>query len=724
VVKLSSGGDIEWETSLGGSLGEMGYTILETPSGDFIVGGGVVSIDGMVLGRYCDNPYYCNGGDAWLIKLDADGHLIWQKCMGGYDHETIYEIINTSYDNYTFIARTTSEDNDINNNHGSHDFWVVNFSEEKITGKVFYDFNENCIQDSMETNLQYQTLIIEPGSHVVQTNQSGIYSLDNLDLEPGNYSVFIDTTNSIWQPTCQTSQTFEITDPDIFTSAPDFGVTSIINCSDPKIEIYMPIMRSGFSNQKIYVKVINNNTATTVLDSAYVLIDLPNLITINDADIPFSVNENIYRFELGNIFPGQNIEFTANAKVSSNAMFGQTLCLEANLYPVDSCIFVNETNSYDTNGGVSLCNEPWDKSSLSVDGICSNDSVVFTVLNAGSGDMVCYSPVRVYIDGELFLLDSIRLNSDQSRIFSFKGTGQTWRLEADQHPLHPGNSHPNAVIELCGDLTNWTPNLVTIQYLDNADPITDIYCGTVTGSFDPNDKTGYPTGIGSFHFIKQNQQIQYKIRFQNTGNDTAFNIVIRDTLDINLNLLTVKSGISSHESKFKISENRVLEWTFENILLPDSTTNEPESHGFVTFSVDMIPNLDYGSVILNKAEIYFDYNQPITTNQTIHTLFDFSSEFVYPYPFISTENKIELYPNPASSFVSVIYPELTDIAQLHIYNTWGKKLYQIEIEKGSVGYNLSLKDYPDGLYFVVLQTKDYLETSKLIKHKISSSFSE
>ena len=78
---------------------------------------------------------------------------------------------------------------------------------------------------------------------------------------------------------------------------------------------------------------------------------------------------------------------------------------------------------------------------------------------------------------------------------------------------------------------------------------------------------------------------------------------IRDTLDLNLNIFSVTSGVSSHPYTFQIAGSRVLEWRFDNILLVDSTTNEPDSHGFVSFTVNQNPDLPYGTQILNKAVI-------------------------------------------------------------------------------------------------------------------------
>jgi uncharacterized repeat protein (TIGR01451 family) len=300
--------------------------------------------------------------------------------------------------------------------------------------------------------------------------------------------------------------------------------------------------------------------------------------------------------------------------------------MDANLYPVEPCVF--DTDPAPMATGVTPCNLPWDQSSLSVNGWCQGDSVYFTITNSGQlggGDMECYSPVRIYVDGVLTYFDSIMINGGAVVTYSYFGNGQTWILQADQHPLHPGNSHPNAHVEACGDPANWTPDIVNEFPQDDADPVVDIYCGLVTAPWqglpiDPNDKTGFPLGIGQSHDILPNTDLQYVIRFQNTGTDTALTVVIRDTLDIDLNIFTVTSGVSSHNYSFTMHGPRVLEWTFENINLPDSTTNEPESHGFVTFEVKQVPNLAAGTEINNNVGIYFDFNAPVITNTTLHTI--------------------------------------------------------------------------------------------------------
>jgi uncharacterized repeat protein (TIGR01451 family) len=506
-----------------------------------------------------------------------------------------------------------------NDGNGSQSGHVRIYKLKGISGLIYNDINQDCIADNNEVGIEGRNAIIQPGNIIVQTNEEGYWIVDS--LVSGMYSITVDTSGK-WLATCPTTQYFTITNPDSCYFTSSFGFISTAPCPIPDISINMPFMRPGFSNQKIYVQASNTYHATGALNNAYVEISLDSLITLDSASLSYTaLGNNTFNFNLDTINPGQCISFDISATVSSAAVIGQTLCLEAKLLPVDSCALDTIPNTPPL--GVSPCSLPWDKSSIEVDGWCQNDSIFFTITNTGDtpeGDMQCYSAVRLYIDGQYIWLDSVLLAGGGTDTLVFLGDGRTWRLEVDQHPLHPGNSHPNATVELCGDSSNWTSNLVNILPHNDLDPVVDIYCGTVTGSFDPNDKMGQPLGVTSNHFVAPNQKIDYLIRFQNTGNDTAFTVIVRDTLDTNLNIFSVREGSSSHNYTFRMYGPRVLEWRFDVILLPDSTTNYEGSNGFVSFSVEQERDLPNSTEINNSASIYFDYNSPVITNSTSHII--------------------------------------------------------------------------------------------------------
>ena len=141
----------------------------------------------------------------------------------------------------------------------------------------------------------------------------------------------------------------------------------------------------------------------------------------------------------------------------------------------------------------------------------------------------------------------------------------------------------------------------------------------VTGSYDPNDKVARTSsGLSStVYYLDQDDYIDYTIRFQNTGTDTAFTVIITDTLTEALDMTSFEQGAASHPFEVRFKAGRVVEWRFDGILLPDSTTNEPESHGLVGFRIRPELPLVPGIEIENTANIYFDFNDPVITEPSV-----------------------------------------------------------------------------------------------------------
>jgi uncharacterized repeat protein (TIGR01451 family) len=136
----------------------------------------------------------------------------------------------------------------------------------------------------------------------------------------------------------------------------------------------------------------------------------------------------------------------------------------------------------------------------------------------------------------------------------------------------------------------------------------------VRAAYDPNDKISDKSIITPQQIIDNNQYITYTIRFQNVGNDTAFNIYINDTLDNNLDWNTIQPISSSHDYNFEQINGKYLTFNFLNIQLPDSNTNQTLSHGYISFKIKPKNNLLLDDIISNKASIVFDVNVPIVTN--------------------------------------------------------------------------------------------------------------
>ncbi len=145
---------------------------------------------------------------------------------------------------------------------------------------------------------------------------------------------------------------------------------------------------------------------------------------------------------------------------------------------------------------------------------------------------------------------------------------------------------------------------------------------TVTGSFDPNDKEVSPRGFDADGYITNSQNLKYTIRFQNTGTATAFAVTVIDSLPLALNKYSLSVLGSSHPYSYEFTAGNVVKFHFNNILLPDSNSNEAGSHGYIKFSIDQLPGNLPATTIENNAGIYFDFNAPIITNTVKNTIFD------------------------------------------------------------------------------------------------------
>ncbi len=137
----------------------------------------------------------------------------------------------------------------------------------------------------------------------------------------------------------------------------------------------------------------------------------------------------------------------------------------------------------------------------------------------------------------------------------------------------------------------------------------------IIGSYDPNDKNVSPEVSAP----TENEPLEYTIRFQNTGNFQADFVIVKDTLDVQLDLTSFQMIAASHSYELEIID-RIATWTFNEINLPDSTSDEAGSHGFIKFKVQRIARLDVGDQIPNSVAIYFDYNEPVITNTCVYSI--------------------------------------------------------------------------------------------------------
>ena len=169
-------------------------------------------------------------------------------------------------------------------------------------------------------------------------------------------------------------------------------------------------------------------------------------------------------------------------------------------------------------------------------------------------------------------------------------------------------------------------------------------------SYDPNDKQVSPRGVKAEGFLRDSPELTYTIRFQNTGNDTAYLVVLRDTIDTELDLESFVLDSYSHPVSVKVEDStRALAFRFDDIMLVDSMTNPPASQGFVTYKLTPREGLVNNDEITNRASIYFDYNPPIVTNTVLNTMVRVEVSTAVDAPSVP-EPGLSIAPNPTSGF--------------------------------------------------------------------------
>ncbi|MFN0213017.1 MAG: T9SS type A sorting domain-containing protein [Saprospiraceae bacterium] len=228
---------------------------------------------------------------------------------------------------------------------------------------------------------------------------------------------------------------------------------------------------------------------------------------------------------------------------------------------------------------------------------------------------------------------------------------------------------------------------------------------TVVGSFDPNDKSVSPAQFFTPGQFELGERLIYTIRFQNTGNYPATFVRIIDTLQATLDPASIQMLASSHPMSWSLDRGRVLQLLFSNIQLPDSTSDEPNSHGFAKFRIRPVEGLPIGQSISNRAFIYFDYNTPVETN-TVSNLFDFISKTV-----LSALLPLQIFPNPGSGIVQIQRPS-DATGELRLMDQTGKIMLTKEVY--SAVTVLDLSEFPAGIYWAVVKEKDGVRIGKIV----------
>lgn len=254
-----------------------------------------------------------------------------------------------------------------------------------------------------------------------------------------------------------------------------------------------------------------------------------------------------------------------------------------------------------------------------------------------------------------------------------------------------------------GDVLAYTANLHHNGPEETLEDNTFTLTQTAVNAYDPNDKTCLeganvlPEHIGKY--------LHYNINFENIGTADAINIVVKDTIDTTrFDINTLQFLYASHPVYTKIRGN-IVEFIFENINLPPSIMNPIGGHGNVLFKIKTLPTLTVGDEVSNTANIYFDYNAPIDTNEARTAFNNLSkSDFV-------KDDSVTVYPNPAKNKVTVKATGIVKSVQL--YDVQGRILQSVSDGKSQV--TLDIANQQRGVYFLRITTDKGKNTQKIIK---------
>ena len=569
-----------------------------------------------------------------------------------------------------------------------------------ITGFVRSDTSFNCIAEIGEPGIKNWFVQAQSSTQTFygNTDSLGAYTIR---VAPGSIYTVTIATDIVLPAVLCAPQSMVVSVPQLGdTATANFAVQGLTPaCTQMTVDISAHNLRRCFSNNYIFLLWCNNSTFA--VDSAYIDLELDGNMSVISALYPYtSLGSNTFRFNLGTVAPNQCGTFWVNTYISCNAALGQTLCATATIYPNAPCKF----------------NPNWSGAEVDLRAECLGDSVQFVLKNIGTGAMSQALDYIVIEDGIMtYMQQTAPLAVQDSMIVKLPADGSTWRLEAKQEPFFPGNRVPVLSVEGCSSSGPFSTGWVN-QFITSAqDPWQSTFCDVVTGSYDPNDKQGFPVGYGNEHFIKPGTRIDYRIRFQNTGTDTAFAVVIRDTLSPWLDPLTLRTGVSSHPYHFEFGGENVLVFDFKGIMLPDSNVNLAASQGFVNFSIVVRDSTPLATTIPNKAAIYFDFNEPIITNETIHrTGMDFISVGLWEPR--RPKYEVQVVPNPMGSQAVITLKGINKTDgdfRLKIYNLQGMEVQELQ---GTLPWFTLRKDaLISGVYlFGIEQDGQILGTGKII----------
>ncbi len=479
--KLDKDGNLLWQNHFGGSKNDFAERINSTHDGGYLIAAGVRSDDGNVTD-------YVGPDDGWVLKIDNNGKLIWQKVIGSKYIDYVKTVTELPNGNVIVAGSLTAGWNvpgeDIQ---GPSDVLLAKIGQANyVIGKVYIDYNNNQVFDANDVLFNKGVVSFTRDSlRTSATVTNGAYAVL---LGTGSYRAKLSLADSALYTISPANAILTFNEL-LMTDTLDFALVPKSTAKDLRVDL-LPIgrARAGFETQ-------------------YQL-----------------------RYENNSPYPINNVELK--------------------MVPDHRSSFVSASLALSANRG---------------------DTLVWA-----------FSQLAPFQSGTIEV--NIKVQPPPALM-----PGDSLRVRAEIYPIS-------------GDL----------KPLDNITAFNQF----VGVSYDPNDKTEVQQGSNfNTRNVSDGDYLKYLIRFQNTGNDTAFTVYVHDTLSDKVDWNTLEMIGTSHTYSLHILDGNKLEWRFNNIKLVDSFTNEPGSHGFIAYRIKPKNNLLAGDTVKNSASIYFDFNPPILTNE-------------------------------------------------------------------------------------------------------------
>lgn len=668
------------------------FGLAKTADGGFLVTGNRPSTDAQE--------------ELFMARVDAEGEKVCQVSVGRPGVDRGYSIVATP-DGGAVAA-------------GSGELFVGPFTEESlymvkmdkncvvftsyIAGKIFHDYNTNCVRDANEPGLEDWIVKIESPNYTryAAARTDGTFEIL---VDTGTYLIQLFPPNDSWE-SCDPVITLPV---DAFsdTFSIDIPVKAKFACPRNEVDVATPVLRRC-ANNTYTVRYCNSGTIPSLNTEIEVTLD-PDLSFVNSSIPGTPGPNNTYTFNIGFLENGDCGSFTIEAFLNCDATLGEAHCVQSHIFPDSFC-------NPSTN---------WDGSIVQARAFCDGDSVRLALANIGDKNMT--ESVGFVIVEDIILLtapnDPInrrQLNAGVEEIVrTLPATGKTYRIISEQTSGYPGSSYPTAAVERClSDTSNvFSTGFYTMFPEDESEPFKAADCQeTYDTDYNPDNlKRGHPKGYDVPQYVSPQTDLEYLIQFQNSGTDTVHQVIIRDTLSPYLDPATVHPGAASHPYDFDIYGPGIVQFTLPNLNLPPgSGANE----GFVTFRVSQKQEIPCNTEILNSAAIYSDFNAPVLTNQTFHTVCVFDTFVVVKTKHIDFEGAdVKVYPNPFDE--SALF-EISGISassvNLELYDLQGKKVLNQTYNLPS--FRLYRHQLPAGMFFYRLITNkgQPIASGKLLVH--------